>query len=409
VSVVLSLAGCNSLLEVQSPLLIDAATLNDPARAPAMVQSAIADFECAFANYALASGLITDELISAHPGGVSVSTWDRRIDITSGGISPCDPGQFFAPGLYLPLSQARFTADDAMKRLDAMPEAAVPQPGKETLSALAAALAGYTYTVLGEGFCEAAFDLGRAQTRPQILALAEQRFTRAIDLAQSAGNDSVRHLALVGRARVRLDVGRTVEAAADASLVPQGFVKYATYSAVNPRRYNRLYHGNTATEFVSVDARFRNLTVGGVPDPRVQVTDAGKPGNDGITRLWVANKHGSYSSRIVLASWREARLIIAEVEGGQSAVDRINEVRAFWGIPAYSSTDPAAIAQQVREERQREFFLEGRRQGDMLRFDLPFDTGTWRPGRAGGGAYGSVTCFRVPAVERDNNPNYNGE
>jgi hypothetical protein len=103
-----------------------------------------------------------------------------------------------------------------------------------------------------------------------------------------------------------------------------------------------------------------------------------------------------------LASWVEAQLIIAEVMGGQTAVDIVNVLHQRAGLPAFSSSDPAEIAAQVREERRRELFLEGHRINDLLRFGLPFPSG---PHPIGGNVHGTTTCLPLPLVERTGNPN----
>jgi hypothetical protein len=206
----------------------------------------------------------------------------------------------------------------------------------------------------------------------------------------------------VGRARVRLDLGKKAEAAADARLVPQGFVLNGSRSAVNARRSNRLavdFHRNF---FLSVDPSFRGLTVGGMADPRVPVSDAARNGHDGQTRIFTQTKYRNDGDPIPIATWQEAQLIIAEAEGGQSAVTAINLVRASYGLPLFNSTDPAAIDAQVREERRRELYLEGHRLNDLLRFNLPFPSGNTHKGVA----FGTTTCMPLPDVERLNNPNF---
>jgi starch-binding outer membrane protein, SusD/RagB family len=75
-----------------------------------------------------------------------------------------------------------------------------------------------------------AIDNGPALTRADVLAIAEKRFTSAIALATTAGDASLKNMATVGRARVRLDLGNMPGAAADAALVPAGFVRNAEYS-----------------------------------------------------------------------------------------------------------------------------------------------------------------------------------
>ena len=393
----LGVSACNDILSVELPTRVPDAALNDPALTPVLVQGAIADFECALANYTAATGLLTDELIDA-TGWIAVTMWDQRrifADNTNLGSSGCTTLGY---GVYTPLQTARYQAADVGKRITAFPDAAVPN--KSTLLATVAAIEGYAITLLGEGFCEIALDGGPGLTRDQSLAIAEARFTTAIGLA-TAGSD-ILNLARVGRARVRLDLGKRAEAAADAALVPAGFVYNATYSTANDRRRNRIFFDAQTNLYLSVDPRFRNLTVGGVPDTRVRVAAATRNGHDGITPLWLQQKYPSDAAPIVIASWKEARLITAEVAGGQEAVAAINALRTAAGLPLFSSTDPNAIAAQVLEERSRELFLDGHRLNDMLRLNLAFDTGTTFKGVP----YGDTTCLPLPDAERLANPNF---
>ena len=394
---VLPLTACKDILEVELPGRVPDAALNDPALAPVLVQGAIADFECALANYTTATALLTDEMIDA-TGWIAVTMWDqRRIfpDNTNLGSANCTTLGY---GVYTPLQTARFQAADAARRLGAFPDAAVPNKG--TLLATVAAIEGYAITLLGEGFCEIAIDGGPGMTRAQSLAVAEQRFTTAIGLAANATD--ILNLSRIGRARVRLDLGKLQEAAADADLVPSGFVYNATYSSTNDRRRNRLFFDGQTNLYLSVDPRFRNLTVGGVADTRVRVNTATRNGHDGITPLWLQQKYTSDAAPIAIASWREARLISAEVKGGQAAVDAINELRAASSLPTFSSSDANAIRAQVIEERRRELFLDGHRLNDMLRLNQPFDTGNTFKGVP----YGDTKCLPLPDAERLANPNF---
>jgi hypothetical protein len=395
----LGTTGCKDLLTVELPGRVPDAALDDPALAPVLVQGIIADYECAYANYAAATGLLTDELIDA-TGWIAVTMWEQRRILPNNdnlGSAGCTTLGY---GVYTPLQVARFQAADVARRLTAFPDAAVPN--KNTLLATAAAMEGYAITLLGEGFCEIAIDQGPSMSRAQSLALAETRFSTAISLATAANAAEMLNLARVGRARVRLDLGKLAEAAADAAAVPSGFVYNATYSTANDRRRNRIFFDSQTNLYLSVDPRYRNLTVGGVADKRVPVANAGRNGHDGITPLWLQQKYTSDAAPIPIASWREARLITAEIAGGQAAVNAINELRAASGLPAYSSTDPVAIKAQVYEERRRELFLQGERINDMLRLDLPFDTGTTSKGVP----YGTTTCLPLPDVERSSNPNF---
>jgi hypothetical protein len=393
-----SLLGCSSILDVDLPTRVPASTLDNPALASTLVQGAIADFECALTNYITATGLLGDELIES-TGFIAVFSWDQRrifSDNTNLGTGDCI---VLGYGLFTPIQTARFQAEDATTRITGFPDDQVPN--KQVLLATAAAFAGYSYVLLGEGFCEMTVDGGPILTPAQVLQKAEEQFTTAITLATAAGTQDILNLALVGRARVRIDLGRGTDAAADAKLVPQGFVYNATRSLTNQRRWNRTYADGQRNLYVSVDPRYRNLEVDGTPDTRVAVVDADRNGNDGVTPLFYQTKYTSEAAPIPIASWREAQLIIAEAEGGQSAVDAINRLRTAAHLPLYASADPAAIQQQVREERRRELFLEGQRLNDMLRFGLPFDSGVTLKGVP----YGDTTCLPLPDAERLNNPN----
>ena len=123
--------------------------------------------------------------------------------------------------------------------------------------------------------CQAAFDLGPAKNPAEIFALAEEHFTQAITAAQAAGATDILDLARVGRARVRLNLGKAALAAEDARLVPASFVKNATFSNSTLRRYNFVFYENRS-DVVVVEGPFRNKTYLGVKDPRVKVTDTGR-------------------------------------------------------------------------------------------------------------------------------------
>lgn len=231
--------------------------------------------------------------------------------------------------------------------------------------------------------------------------MAEERFTLAIGHAQPAGNHAILNMARVGRARARLNLGKGAEAAADARLVPEGFVHNATFSDVAARRRNSMSVTTHEQLNWSVHFAYHNLEVDGVPDPRVQLLDHQRLGMDAMTPQWSPMKYSSRSSPIPIARWEEAQLIIAEVEGGQTAVEIINGLRAKRGLPLFASTDPAEIAAQVVEERRRELFLEGHRLNDMIRLGIPFPTGATHKGQP----YGDATCVPLPDHERFNNPN----
>src|SRR6185295_17852063 len=96
-------------------------------------------------------------------------------------------------------------------------------------------------------------DGGAPVDQKGMFALAEKRFTDAIAAAQAANNTSLLNAAYVGRARVRLFQRSLTGAAADAQLVPRGFVFNAAHDATTARRFNHVFNvistaGSTTVE-----------------------------------------------------------------------------------------------------------------------------------------------------------------
>ena len=401
----LSLTACEDLLSVDSPTQVDAKLLDDPAHANLLVQGVISDFDCALGGYIVSQGLLGDEL---HDGTFTASRWPTPSRTLAGtetyGTSNCA-----GLGVYMPLSTARWTADDALRKLEAWTDTQVAERTQKI--GVVAAYSGYAHVLLGEGMCTMAFDVGPEVQPANAFTRAEERFTRAIQAATAANDNATLNMALVGRARARLNLGNTAGALADAQLVPSGFVKTAVRSDIDARSRNRIaaespwWNGSgTGAATTSVKEPFRNVMTGGVADPRVSVTNMNRKTGDALTDDWRQNKYQSAAAGIPIARYAEARLIIAEVSGGQTAVGIINALRAPHGLPQFSSTDPAAIRAEVLQERRKELFLEGHRLGDIRRHNLPLfpAAGTSYPKS---GSYGDLRCFPLPAVEYLNNPN----
>lgn len=395
------LTACSTLLEADAPSRILESTLLTAANAPVLVAGAVADFECAYGNFILTGATLSDEFSDSQ---ANAATWDidRRTNFPSTGLfSTGGCGGF---GVYTPISTARFQADQALRLLDGWSDTDVP--GRSTLIARSSAYAGYSYIMMGEMFCSAAFDLGPELQPAAVFALAEARFTRTIDTPGVPAD--VKNMALVGRARARLNLGKKAEAAADAAQVPNDFIFNARTNSAAGRAENRLFRFNNTNGTVTVDSQFRNQTIDGVPDPRVPVVDAGRGGSMPTVRLWTQQKYKSLTDPLPIATWREARLIQAEAAGGQTAVGIINQLRARHSLPPFASTVESVIQAQVQEERRRELFVEGHRLYDTIRFNVPLKPA---PGAAfpnGGGTYGSNKCLPLPDVERLNNPGIAG-
>jgi hypothetical protein len=408
-AVAASITACSTdrLLDVKAPDRVPAETLDDPAQASLMVNSVVADFECAYGAYALVEALFSDEFSDAQLGAASWP-YDRR-DMTTGGIyggNGCNNNQ--NPGLYTPLSTARWDADNALTKLNGWTDEEVGSK-RTALIATAALYAGFSYSALGMSMCEAAFDLGAPVNQQAMFALAEDRFTQAIAAAsQVTGMDSVVNAALVGRARVRLFQGNTSGAIDDAQQVPAGFVYYATFASDQSRRYNRVYAATTQFGLYTVDPQSRGLMTEGEIDPRSETELTETPASATGEVIWAPTKYTGDDSPIRIATWDEAQLILAEAKAADNpgdAVGYINALRAKYGITAYSgATDATSITQLITDERRKTLFAEGFRAYDIQRLNLPLipAPGTDFPR---GGTYGNLRCFPLPDIERFNNPN----
>lgn len=401
------LAGCNAqdLLNVKAPDRVPASLFDTPGQAALMVNSAAGDFECAFGSYVLVEGIISDEIGDAQLGAAAWP-YDRRDANTqpggSYGTAPCTSSQ--TPGIYLPLSTARWDADNALTKLQTWTDQEVS--GRDSLIAKAALYAGFSYSAMGMSMCEAAFDLGTPIDQPAMFAEAEKRFTIAIDEGNKAGTPDIVNAALVGRARVRLYQANLAGAAADAQLVPSGFVFEASAGSDDNRRYNRVYSATTQFGDYTVEAGARALTTEGVPDPRAAAALMTTRAADAKSAIWSPTKYTSDATPIPIARYEEAQLILAEAQGGSAAVGIVNALRDAVGLPHYTgATDAASITQLIINERQRALFVEGFRNYDIQRFNIPFNPPAGTPYPIKGGTYGNTTCLPLPDIEHFNNPN----
>ena len=406
-AVVASVTACNTdqLLNVKAPDRVPAETLDDPSQANLIVNGAVADFECAYAAYALAEAIMSDEFADAQLGAAAWPYDRRDMAINTGGIygeNGCDSNQ--NPGIYTPLSTARWQADNALTKLQTWTDEEVGSERTE-LIAKSALYSGFSHAALGMAMCTAAFDLEAPIDQQAIFARAEDRFSTAIDAGTQTGDDDIVNAALVGRARVRLFQGNTAGAITDAEQVPAGFEYDATYASDQSRRYNRVYSSTTQFGLYTVAPESRGIETEGAVDPRAAVrndpTNAADPDED----IWGVDKYTGSDSPIRIATYDEARLILAEAKGGSDAVTIINDIRGDYGVTAYSgATDAASIKDLIAHERRVTLFAEGFRQYDIQRFQL---AQVPAPGASfpKGGFYGTTTCLPLPDIERFNNPN----
>ena len=399
-------------LEQNNPGQVSASSLYTPANAQLLVNGAISDFECAYTRYVVGSALLIDELSNAI-GAVANFDYDARRLTTNASYGTGVCGNNQQPPIYTTLSGARGSADTVLARLNEWQDADMPAGSNRTqLIGQAATYAGLSLVLLGEGMCSAAINVGPELTPTQLFTEARGRFDAAVTAATAANDAPTLNLALLGRARTLLNLGDPAAAATDAARIPAGFVANTGTDNVNARRQNFSFLSINQNSFSTVDPSYRGLTIDGVPDPRVAVTNANRNGTAQGTTIWTPDKYPLVTTPMPIARAAEAQLIIAEARLAANdlpgAVAAINAVRASRsGVPAYSGAGQTAaqIRATLIEDRRRELFLEGHRLGDIRRYNLPLSPATGAVYPVGGGVYGSQNCFALPDVERVNNPN----
>ena len=299
------LAACDSLdrlLEVEQSAELPADRVEQPESITSLMAGVTGAFECAYARFVGASAVAGTELKSVSYAFLTLQPIDRRAltkEVTGYQTGTCNSGNFSAT--YTPISEARWLGDHVGELLEGWTDEQVPN--RQAHLATAAAYSAYAHLLLGELFCSAALDGGPELTSDQILELAEGKFGVAMTRAEAVGDDRLLDLSRVGRARVRLNLGKTADALQDAELVPEGFRFDAVYSAESTRTENLFHDTNFDGSSISIGEPFRGLQWQGVIDPRtlVEPTDVTRADNLGVgadATVWRQLKYTSLSSPI---------------------------------------------------------------------------------------------------------------
>jgi hypothetical protein len=442
----LILGGCENLLEVDNPAELSDDILDAPGGAVTVLNSAIGHFENGYNDW------VWEEL------GRSDGGWVR---LSSGGT---DAGHFqYGVGSqqFDEMATARNFGYGLHERLQDWTVQQVPERARYL--AISSLYAGAALAWMGQTLCEAAVDDGPLMTVDQTLAEADRWLTQALAEIQAAGDfavpygisTSARAMAYGLRAQARWIKGDKAGALADAAQVPRGFTAWVTRD-VNPLRRNKAFASGTTQRLhelynvidfwvgtpnpVTGQAWPKPIpftgyvNLGVLPDGRA-VRDDGLPiRTDGPYRTpiestavrdqrvkhvtgpisgggivgYVNAKYTSDNSSIPLVSWKEMWLIRAELEGGQKAIDLVNELRVAEGLPQVtyaSATNTQQIRYMLIEERRRTLFLEGRFFSTKLKnLDVawfPRGNGTTPTSQEFGGG----VRFIMPDIEYNVNPN----
>jgi hypothetical protein len=393
-----ALSACSGLLDVENESDLLDEDLNTEAAIGPVVNGVAGDFGEFYSSLALAVGQAAFELWHTGSHG-----HDRETD--EGFMRrPSSDGN----GGYNRGSRAYWVATDAQRRiLEAYPDGGSREEMAEVL-----VWGGFTLLLLGENWCGATFDGGPEVQPNVVLGMAEDDFTRAIEIATAAGATEWRQRATAGRARARLMLGNHSGAIADAAGIPAGFRWDYNYSN-NSGRENNDVPGHTRDELrretgvhpkFFEDDRYWN-------DPRTPMNDWGPDavGPDAIRRWVEQDKYPKRESDMPITTWQEARLMEAEAEIRTGdlgvAVDLINEVRASWELDPYTGAmTEDAVMTQLRYERSAELWIQAHALNDLRRFNDPsLDV---PPGRGGGLV--RDRCWEVGEDEYQINANLSG-
>ena len=472
---VLSLGACKSMLEVDLPGNLTEDALHDPALAEVLVTSAVGNFECGLVDMWY-PGQWFEETQNSGTGRPNALS-GLRSQLVGVYADPCASG---TGPIWTTIQVPRQDARRAIEFIRGMTFTATNLPDTTFLIAKARLYEGYAIQLLAEQFCAVTFDAGPLITREAAYDSSEVKFTEAITKgltvtgARATEAAAVVNAARVGRARSRLyqwqySGGAAADVIADASLVTANFQLNATFDANPARRRNRLFDTQVAKSMmpyrdwtnlrIAADGTHFVGTTGGVADPRVRIAVSISPTDldgRGVTFMRRQTKYVARNSPIPFATYREARLMIAEVDPTQT-LTIINALRTSsggvaatilanftqnapaspssvpatpWPLPTISAATWAAMtpAQQLqtfREERRRELYLQGTQAGDKIRWAYP----AWDAADEYGGALRDVSliddplttgpetrpagptgptsaqgCIPIPALERGSNP-----
>jgi hypothetical protein len=430
-------AACNDYLTVSNPGAQPIEGIADPANLALLVNGAVGEFQGAVDTLAVYGAVLSDEAVAAHANN-SYRDLDRREFTNALDLDAI---------VYRRAARARFAADTTALILRA---ALGDSAGTDVRLARVLALSGYSRVYLAETFCDAPIDVSRPFTPDELFQQAVAKFDTAATVAAAAkaanrggsAADTLLNLALVGAARASLGMNKRPEAIAYANRVGANFVYRSFYNEGIPvpagLPQNHFWNAtgapgtpglaaSNASNGVAFSSAALWLIVGptfqGLNDPRMPITATmvnTMSTAAGLSRGFVPFKPASFGgtgtptpitpgTSIRVASTLEAQYIAAEASGGDAAaLAFVNLQRTRNGLAPSTATTPAAILADLRDQRRREFFLDGHRLGDIRRYKAQYGVDFFPTGPYLGSAatpYGSAECFPIPISEVNTNPN----
>jgi Tetratricopeptide repeat len=460
------LAGCDTdkLVKVEDPAQLQPGATATAAAVPALVNGAVREFEAGYSGlgddaFLSASAVLTDEFA----WGDSFTTRfaaDRRT------LQPPQLGNI-TDNAFSRLEQARMLSLRALAAVDKFEDDLDDPDGNRTdlYNTL-----GYVYVTMSEGWCSAVpfsnaplegdidpskIVYGDPQTTSQMNDSAVVAFDAAL------ASDPSSQLAMVGKGRALLNLGRYAEAEAAVADVGTTFVFHLEHSTNTDTQNNsvaalmdngrytisNLEGGTTSTGAAlrpdnntsTTNATAEGINFRSAQDPRLPYQDDGRCFTSSIF-CYKLDNYPALTSDVPLASGVEARLIEAEAAmqrgDGATMIAKLNALRAQVAAllpllypeqrqvfpaptagaptlaPLVDPVTPAARRQLLFRERAFWLYATGHRQGDLRRlirnYGLPqdqvFPSGPYF--RAAGSNFGADVAYPVPFNEETNNPKF---
>ncbi len=402
-----AVSACDSLLDVELPAQLTDAVLEDPAGAETLLNSVLAHFEDGYNAlvWELFGREDGGEMLSPRTGSAyfQYSSPPSSIDARPEWFGTIMTSRSFASGIHDRL-ESEWTSEQVPQRAQYL--------------AISSLYEGAVLSVMSQIMCEVAVDAGPLQTPQATSSMAEEMLGRALGEIASAGDfalplgisSSAESMAYGLRAQLRWTAGDEAGALDDAQRVPPGFMAFVTRDAAAARRNTAWDDGTnarlqivygvidwwegspnpvTGQAWPSPIPFTGWLNLGILPDDGRAVRDDGLPIRtegphrtaeedaavpdtrvrttletvQGAGLAHVNAKYDAGDAGIPLVNWKEMWLIRAEIEGGQRAIDLVNELREADELPLVTYADPAnaeEIRYMIFEERRRALYLEGR-------------------------------------------------
>lgn len=403
------------ILDADNPNSLIEEDLNNPAAAPAIANGAEATLSRALGDLLAPYSTVTDEL-------TWIGTRDAWLQIDQGETT--DPLNEFVDGAYSSINEARWTADNAISRLEQFRQEGSLQNNVPLVRSYF--YGALVYLKIADSFDnfvisdrqEAGHPIGRDNLH-ELIDTAIQYTETGLDLAEDSSDWETRLLALKAKAyysRALWDklkpAVHTDQPLVESSAAADGALEaLAALGSGNDWRYQievtsetpsnnmafqvneRLElrisdaYGQPNSEGTRIDSVSLNDPIDGIPAP-VLVRD--------VEEFTSAREYANYT----VLSARELHLIVAEDAAARGDADgftaAVNNLRVLDDLTDYNGQ--ITEIDLIEHSRRVNLFLQGQRLADLYRFES--ESPNWSSARVNIGAF-----FPITNSEITSNPN----